>query len=150
MKTRLLIAYIFAHLVSFSQGDTLCENKETLCDTNVDQSKLKDDTNFVSKARKYVYGKATYYAGKFIGRKTTNGEIFTSNDLTCAHMYYKFGTMLRVTNIKNGKSVIVRVNDRGGFDKYGVAVDLSRAAFKRIANVKDGKVIVKIEKLGKT
>lgn len=147
MKIKLLIAYIFAHLVSFSQGDTLCENKEISHDTNVAKNKSKDDTNFVSKAKKYVYGKASYYAGKFVGRKTANGETFTSNDLTCAHMHYKFGTRLRVTNMKNGKSVIVRVNDRGGFSKYGRIVDLSKAAFKRIASSKSGVINVKIETL---
>lgn len=149
MKIKLLIAYIFAHFVSFSQGDTIFENKEISCDTNISSSKSHNDTSFVGKVKSYVHGKASYYAGKFIGRKTANGEIFTSNDLTCAHMYYKFGTRLRVTNVKNGKSIIVRVNDRGGFSKYGRIVDLSKAAFKRIASTKSGVINVKIEKIGK-
>ncbi|MFB6349433.1 septal ring lytic transglycosylase RlpA family protein [Moraxella sp. ZJ142] len=90
---------------------------------------------------------ATYYGDKFHGRKTASGERFNQNALTCASNSHKFGTRLKVTNTANGKSVICRVNDRGGFGKYGVSVDLSKAAFKRIAPLGQGKVRVKIEKL---
>jgi rare lipoprotein A len=139
MRIKILIAFVLLHVFSFSQEDTACRS------TNDTTS----DTNIVVKTSKYIYGKASYYAGKFIGRRTANGEIFTSKDLTCAHMFYKFGTRLRITNLKNGKSVIVRVNDRGKFDKYGRYVDLSHAAFTRIASTKTGVIKVKIENLGK-
>lgn len=89
-------------------------------------------------------GKASYYGGKFNGRKTASGEVFDENELTAAHRKYKFGTILKVTNIKNNKHVIVKINDRGPFIK-GRIIDLSKAAFKKIANIKKGVIKVKIE-----
>ena len=92
--------------------------------------------------------KVSYYGEKFHGRKTANGEIFNSNEYTCAATKnYKFGTILKVTNIKNGKSVNVRVNDRGNFKRLGRTLDLSKSAFKQIGNLKKGVLIVKIEKI---
>ncbi|OAV32182.1 septal ring lytic transglycosylase RlpA family protein [Moraxella catarrhalis] len=90
---------------------------------------------------------ATYYGDKFHGRKTANGEQYNQNALTCASNQYKFGTRLKVTNKANGKSVVCRVNDRGGFGKYGTALDLSKGAFKNIAPLSDGKIKVTIRRL---
>jgi rare lipoprotein A len=87
---------------------------------------------------------ATFYGGIFHGRLTASGEKFDKNKFTCASNYYKIGTMLEVTNISNGKSVVVKVNDRGGFK--GMKLDLSEGAFKRIANLKQGVLKVKVEK----
>ena len=70
---------------------------------------------------------ASYYADKFHGRPTASGEIFNMNDYTCAHKTLPFGTVLRVTNLANGRSVNVRVNDRGPF-VAGREIDLSKAA----------------------
>lgn len=96
----------------------------------------------------FVYGqkvgKASYYGGKFHGRPTASGEIFNQNALTAAHRTYKFGTKLRVVNLKNGKEVVVIINDRGPFVK-GRIIDLSKSAFKAIANTKKGVIEVKIE-----
>lgn len=90
------------------------------------------------------YGKASYYGSKFHGKKTASGEIFNKWDYTCAHKKLPFGTKLKVTNLRNKKSAIVRVNDRGPFIK-GRIIDLSYAAAKKIDMVKDGVVKVKIE-----
>lgn len=90
---------------------------------------------------------ATYYGDKFHGRKTASGERYNQNAFTCASNQYKLGTRLKVTNKANGKSVICRVNDRGGFGKYGVSLDLSKGAFKKIAPLSDGKVRVTIRKI---
>ena len=90
---------------------------------------------------------ATWYGDKFHGRKTANGERYNQNAFTCASNKYKFGTRLKVTNKANGKSVVCRVNDRGGFGKYGVALDLSKGAFKKIAPLSDGKVRVMIRRV---
>lgn len=90
---------------------------------------------------------ATYYGDKLHGRKTANGERFNQNAMTCASNRHKFGTRLKVTNITNGKSVICRVNDRGGFSKYGTTLDLSKGAFKKIAPLSDGKIKVTIRRL---
>ena len=62
-------------------------------------------------------GVASYYHNKFNGRKTASGEVFSNNKLTAAHRTYPFGTYLKVTNVVNGKSVVVKVNDRGPFTK---------------------------------
>ena len=67
--------------------------------------------------------------------------------MTTASNSHKMGTKLLVTNVKNGKSVVVRVNDTGGFSKYGRTLDLSKAAFSKIASPGQGVVIVKIVKL---
>lgn len=90
---------------------------------------------------------ATYYGDKFHGRKTANGERFDQNAMTCASNRHKFGTRLKVTNKANGKSVVCRVNDRGGFSKYGTTLDLSKASFAKIAPLSDGKVRVTIRKI---
>lgn len=90
---------------------------------------------------------ATYYGDKFHGRKTASGERFDQNAMTCASNKHKFGTRLKVTNKANGKSVICRVNDRGGFGKYGTTLDLSKGAFKKIAPLSDGKIKVTIRRV---
>ncbi|AKI27392.1 hypothetical protein [Moraxella phage Mcat8] len=90
---------------------------------------------------------ATYYSDKFHGRKTANGERYNQNALTCASNQYKLGTRLKVTNKANGKSVVCRVNDRGGFGKYGTTLDLSKGAFKKIAPLSKGKIKVTIRRL---
>ncbi len=89
-------------------------------------------------------GKASFYANKFEGRKTANGEIFSNSKLTAAHKTLPFNTMVKVTNLDNGKSVVVRINDRGPFIK-GRIIDLSQAAAKELDFVVKGITSVKIE-----
>lgn len=90
------------------------------------------------------YGKASYYGEQFHGRKTASGETFNKWGYTCAHKKLPFNTKVKVTNLKNHKTVVVRVNDRGPFVK-GRIIDLSFAAAKKIGMVKDGVVKVKVE-----
>lgn len=91
-------------------------------------------------------GIASWYSVKSSGLVTASGERFNEDALTCASMDYKFNTLLKVTNLENGKSVIVRVNDRGNFKKkYGRIIDLSKGAFAKIANIKQGIIKVKVE-----
>lgn len=78
-----------------------------------------------------VTGKATYYASKFHGRRTTSGEVYSNKKLTAAHLKLPFGTLVTVTNVDNGRSVEVRVNDRGPHSKVYI-IDLSQAAAKEI------------------
>lgn len=87
----------------------------------------------------------SWYGGKFHGRTTASGEVYNKYALTCASNSHKMGTRLKVTNVKSGKSVIVRVNDTGGFKKYGRTLDLSMASFSKIANLQQGIAKVKIE-----
>ena len=88
---------------------------------------------------------ASYYADKFTGRRTASGAVFNNNELTCAHKTLPFGTKLRVTSPKTGKSVDVKVTDRGPFSK-GRHIDLSKKAFMKIApNTYGGHIKVNIE-----
>lgn len=88
-------------------------------------------------------GFASFYAESYNGRKTANGEIFHSSDMTAAHKTLPFGTKVRVTNLANGKSVKVRINDRGPYVS-GRIIDLTRAAAKKIDMIQAGVVKVKI------
>ncbi len=89
-------------------------------------------------------GKASYYADKYQGRQTANGERFNQNARTAAHKTLAFGTWVKVTNKRNGRSVVVRINDRGPFVK-GRIIDLSKSAFSAIANRRSGVVEVVVE-----
>ena len=91
-------------------------------------------------------GVASYYADEFHGKKTSNGEIYDMNSLTAAHRTFPFGTKVRITNLENGKIVVVRVNDRGPFHE-GRIIDLSLAAAKELDLVKSGTARVRIEVL---
>ena len=91
-------------------------------------------------------GKASYYANKYHGRTTANGETFSQNASTAAHLELPFGTKVKVTNLANNKSVIVRINDRGPYVK-GRVIDLSLGMFKKIADPKVGVIDVSISVL---
>lgn len=88
---------------------------------------------------------ASYYAKRFHGKRTASGERFDNNKFTAAHRKLAFGTKLRVTNLRNGKSAIVTVNDRGPYVR-GREIDLSRKAYMYLAvNKSGGEMRVKIE-----
>jgi rare lipoprotein A len=91
-------------------------------------------------------GEASYYGAELAGNRTASGEIFDPRQLTAAHRTLPMGTMLRITNRSNGKSVVVRVNDRGPFVKHRI-VDISRAAAEEISMVRAGKAMVSLELL---
>jgi hypothetical protein len=91
-------------------------------------------------------GNASWYGPGFAGRRTTSGEIFDPGQLTAAHRTLPFGTVLRVTNLANGLSVQVRINDRGPF-KPDRVIDLSRAAAEEIDMVRSGLARVRVEPL---
>ena len=89
-------------------------------------------------------GVASYYADEYNGRKTSNGEIYDMNTMTAAHRTLPFNTKVRVTNLANGKAVVVRVNDRGPF-KDDRIIDLSLAAAKEISLIGPGTANVRLE-----
>lgn len=91
-------------------------------------------------------GKASYYAKSWTGRRTSNGEHLHHDSLTCAHRSLPFGTLLKVTNLLNGKQVVVRVTDRGPFVK-GRVVDLSWGAAKAIGMLAQGIAPVSVERV---
>ena len=87
---------------------------------------------------------ASYYAEDFHGKRTSNGERFNMNDYTCAHKSLPFNTILKVTNLANGKSCEVRVNDRGPF-VASREIDLSKAAAVKLGMIGSGTTKVKLE-----
>jgi rare lipoprotein A len=89
-------------------------------------------------------GTSSYYGKKFHGRKTANGEIFNMYKLTAAHRVLPLGTVAKVTNLANGRWVVVKVNDRGPFIE-GRILDLSFAAALEIEMVESGTAKVMIE-----
>ena len=91
-------------------------------------------------------GRVSWYGPGFHGRRTANGEIFDTHELTMAHRSLPMGTNVRVTNLENGRSVVLRVNDRGPYVRGRVA-DLSHAAAERLGFVDDGVVPARIELL---
>ena len=92
-------------------------------------------------------GLASWYAGKFQGRRTASGEIFDTRLMTAAHRTLAFGTLVRVRNLDNGREVVVRVNDRGPFVE-GRIIDLSRAAAEAIGMTGSGVTRVSVEVVG--
>lgn len=95
-------------------------------------------------AKQTYEGIASYYADDFHGKKTANGEEFDMHQFTAAHRSFPFGTKVRVTNLDNGKSVIVRVNDRGPF-KLERIMDLSYGAAEVLDMIKTGTARVRLE-----
>ncbi len=91
-------------------------------------------------------GQASWYGPGFHGRLTASGEIYDMYDLTAAHRAFPFGTTLRVTDLVSGRSVIVRINDRGPFIGHRV-LDLSYAAADRLGILHDGLAQVRVEPL---
>jgi rare lipoprotein A len=110
----------------------------------VDSLSKESVTTKNSKSIAVSEGKASFYSDEFHGRKTANGETFNTDKLTAAHPSLPFGTWVKVTNLRNGKDVIVRINDRGPFVK-GRIIDLSISAAKELGIIKSGTVQVKLE-----
>lgn len=89
-------------------------------------------------------GEASYYGAGFAGRPTANGETFNPAEMTAAHRTLPFGSKVRVTNTNNGRSIVVRVNDRGPY-AHNRVIDLSRGAAKKIGMIQSGTAQVKLE-----
>jgi rare lipoprotein A len=114
----------------------------------VPKSALAQDSTPKNDKTKILYGTASYYSNKFQGRKTANGEIFDHKKMTAACNVLPLGTWIRVTNLKNKKSVIVKVNDRL-HHKTKRIIDLTKAGALALNFVKSGLAKVKVEVLGK-
>ena len=139
LKSILLILFILA-ITSCSASKRFTSEKDY---NDFDEQNLSaNDLEFIEQ------GIASYYADEYHGKKTASGEIFNMNDFTAAHPSLQFGIKLLVRNLKNNKTVIVRVNDRMP-DFKGRVVDLSFAAAKKLDMISDGTVEVKIYKIGK-
>ncbi len=110
----------------------------TLSFTNINIKKVADNK---------WHGVASYYHSKFNGRKTFTGEIFNNKHLTAANNFLKLGTLVKVTNLLNGKTVIVKVNDRMNKGNKRL-IDLSQAAAKQLGIIHQGLGNVSIEVMG--
>jgi peptidoglycan lytic transglycosylase len=95
-------------------------------------------------------GLASYYADQFDGRTTASGTVFDNDALLAAHPSYPFGSVVRVTNLRNRRSIDVRIVDRGpasAIRARGVIIDLSRAAARQLGFITDGRTRVRVEVL---
>ncbi len=141
-KIILLVAVIVlsscSPAIRFTSDNAMANNSG-----NSSSKQTSDSKNSNLKIGYMFKGKASFYADKYDGRKTASGEVFNQKDLTAAHKTLAFGTKCKVTNLKNNKSVIVRINDRGPFVKNRV-IDLSYAAAKEIDMIGDGVVEVEV------
>ncbi|MFL5811795.1 MAG: septal ring lytic transglycosylase RlpA family protein [Flavisolibacter sp.] len=132
----LLIATIFCGFATAQVGSAEREKFDT------------PETKEVIKKTKTIYGVASYYADKFNGRETANGEIYDGKKLTAACNQLPLGTWIRVTNLNNNRSVVVKTNDRLHIRMKRV-VDLSRAAAETLGYIGRGLTNVKVEVLEK-
>jgi rare lipoprotein A len=107
-----------------------------------------DTGSKATKSKRVLYGMASFYSNKFNGRKTSSGEIFNQNKLTCACNVLPLGTWIKVTNLRNGRTVIVKTNDRL-HPRMKRIIDLSKAAAVKLGYVSSGLTRVKVEVLGK-
>ena len=136
MKKLLLLSLLF--ITTLSQANDSCIVDSVICHYSRD-SMVLDTQLTIQKIVKskilFISGKCSYYAHRFHGRLMANGKRFNMYAMTAAHKTLPFGTLLRITNLKNNKSVIVRITDRGPYIK-GRHVDLSYGAAQKIGNPK--------------
>ena len=146
--TKILFILIFVALVGFTlvvNEDKITEPTVTEVATSVEEETLTADRSLVEFLDKGTM-KASWYGPGFNGHKTANGEVYNQMSFTAAHKSLKFGTLLKVTNIKNGKSVVVRINDRGPYI-HGRDLDLSKAAALELGFVRKGVSKIKVEEI---
>jgi len=107
-----------------------------------------DTTEVKASKPKLLYGTASFYSNSFNGRKTANGEIYSHKKMTAACNVLPLGTWIKVTNLRNGKTVVVKTNDRL-HSKMKRVVDLSHEAADKLDYVKSGLTRVRVEVIGK-
>lgn len=151
MKSLAIMSFIF--VIGGLVGFTVIENeksgnREQILTEEFVPEAITEGTVNTSSVKYLNRGtmKASWYGPKFHGKVTANGEIYDQMALTAAHKSLKFGTLLKVTNPKNGKSVIVRINDRGPYigDRE---LDLSKGAATKLGLIERGVARVKIEEV---
>lgn len=131
-------------------ADSTVESKVAIAAATVKKPKvpsgrtLSDSITALVMTFKPDTGTASYYAEQFHGKKTSSGEKFNMHDRTCAHRWLPFNTRLKVTNLANGKEVVVRVTDRGPW-KHTRIIDLSKQAAKDLDMIRAGTARVAIE-----
>lgn len=147
--TKIFIVLALISVVGFTLNSTESKKTENSA-INEEIASLNDsEVNSAIELLEYVdRGKmvASWYGPRFHGRKTANGEIFDQEAFTAAHKKFRFGTLLRLTNPNNEKSIIVRINDRGPYIK-GRELDLSKAAADELGILERGVAKLDIEQV---
>ena len=133
-----------AQFEPFTNGTAPTERVSNAVDLDTFEPPLEAPAPSDRTVRNLGSGVASYYGRRFHGRRTANGERFNMNAMTAAHKTLAFGTRVRVTNQRNGRSVVVRINDRGPFVR-GRTIDLSRSAAQQIGMIGSGHARVKLE-----
>jgi rare lipoprotein A len=145
---KILFVLVLVALVGFTlvvNEDKITEPVVTENVASVEEETVVADRSLVEFLDKGSM-KASWYGPGFHGRKTANGEIYDQMSFTAAHKSLKFGTLLKITNQKNNKSVVVRINDRGPYI-HGRDLDLSKAAALELGMVKRGVAKIKVEEI---
>jgi len=135
-----LVGILFISSRSVKRRNAGKQNVQTSTEVKLD-SYPQSNSGQVSQTE---IGFASYYNDAFHGDPTASGELYDKNELTAAHREYPFGTLVRVTNLGNGKSVVVRINDRGPHQKERI-IDISGQAARELDLVRMGVAKVKIE-----
>jgi peptidoglycan lytic transglycosylase len=145
--TKALITLVMVSLVGFTYMSENKKNNESVDNSAiaVNNEEVLMNTSLVDYVDKGIM-RASWYGPKFHGKTTANGEQFDQMAFTAAHKKLKFGTLLRITNPKNDKSVVVRINDRGPYIT-GRQLDLSKAAAQELGMIKKGVVKLKVEEI---
>ena len=143
-----IISLIMFHILSCSsaprygsQARTVSNNNKT---KNFSNKSSKSDKKSKIKHKKKIIGVSSFYAEDFHGKLTANGEVYDMYGLTAAHKTLPLNTIIRVTNLSNDKSLILRVNDRGPYIK-GRTLDCSYGAAKKLDFIKQGTTKVQID-----
>lgn len=130
-------------LCAFFYTTAAAQAKDSVVQTSADSVYLKK-----KKPPKVIFGTASYYADKFDGRKTASGEVYNHSKPTAACNQLPLGTWIRVTNLKNKRSIVVKVNDRM-HPRMKRVVDLSRSSADKLGYTSRGLTQVKVEVLGR-
>ena len=143
------ILFLLAGLFTINPAYSQDKEKEKQEKEKKKQEKEKEkDEDKKKTSNRLLYGTASFYANSFQGKKTANGEVFDQKKMTAACNVLPLGTWIRVTNLRNKKSVLVKTNDRL-HTKMKRVVDLSRAAASKLGYINAGLTRVKVEVLGK-
>jgi len=148
LKIFFVIVFSFA-FISCASSPIFYSNKPVKVESRekrffaTEESKI-DTLHNLSNEVETITGFASFYADDFDGKQTASGEIFNMYELTAAHKTYPFNTMIRVVNVENKKTVIVRINDRGPFVE-GRIIDLSLGAATQLGMDKTGIQEVRLE-----
>jgi rare lipoprotein A len=122
-----------------------CSSSVRFTSSKTDLTKTKESAIYTGKEKVFT-GKASYYGEKFHDRQTSSGEIYDMTKMTAAHRFLPFNSKVKVTNLINNKSVVVKINDRGPFVDDRI-IDLSKEAAERLDMLNYGVIDVRLELL---